>query len=118
MSRRPWRARLFLAGLAILTLAESRRVAWRLWRTSSLFRVGVMLDSFCRFVLVSGFELDGCQHAKRGVASLPAVPDLQILEDRVSHTLLADAQARGWIDEADRHRRLLHRLDTLIANTP
>ena len=29
--------------------------------------------------------------------------------------LAADAQARGWIDEADRHHRLLDRLDTLIA---
>jgi integrase len=32
-----------------------------------------------------------------------------------TQALLADAQARGWIDEADRHRRLLERLDTLIA---
>ena len=26
-----------------------------------------------------------------------------------------DAQRRGWIDETDRHRKLLARLDTLIA---
>ena len=32
-----------------------------------------------------------------------------------TETLIADAQTRGWIDEADRHRRLLDRLDTLIA---
>ena len=32
-------------------------------------------------------------------------------------TLAADAQARGWIDEADRHRRLLDRLDALITQT-
>jgi integrase len=31
--------------------------------------------------------------------------------------LAADAQARGWIDEADRHHQLLARLDTLIAQT-
>ena len=30
-----------------------------------------MLDSCCRFVLVSSFELDGCQHAERGVAPRP-----------------------------------------------
>lgn len=45
-------------------------------------RVGI-LDSCCRLVSVSSFELDGCQHAKRGVPSLPVVPDLQMLEDHV-----------------------------------
>lgn len=34
-----------------------------------------------------------------------------------AEALAADAQARGWIDEADRHRRLLARLDALIAQT-
>jgi len=32
-----------------------------------------------------------------------------------TQALAADAEARGWIDEADRHRHLLDRLDTLIA---
>lgn len=32
-----------------------------------------------------------------------------------TEALAADAQARGWIDEADRHHKLLDRLDTLIA---
>lgn len=31
-----------------------------------------------------------------------------------TQALIADAEQRGWIDEADRHRRLLARLDTLI----
>lgn len=31
-----------------------------------------------------------------------------------TQALAADAETRGWIDEADRHRRLLDRLDTLI----
>ena len=31
-----------------------------------------------------------------------------------TEALLTDAETRGWIDEADRHRRLLDRLDTLI----
>lgn len=31
-----------------------------------------------------------------------------------TEALAADAEQRGWIDEADRHRRLLARLDTLI----
>ena len=29
--------------------------------------------------------------------------------------LAADAETRGWVDEADRHRRLIERLDTLLA---
>ena len=32
-----------------------------------------------------------------------------------AHALAADAETRGWIDEADRHRRLIARLDTLLA---
>jgi hypothetical protein len=31
-----------------------------------------------------------------------------------TQALIADAEQRGWIDEADRHRRLLARLDTHI----
>lgn len=31
-----------------------------------------------------------------------------------TEALIIDAEQRGWIDEADRHRRLLTRLDTLI----
>jgi integrase len=33
-----------------------------------------------------------------------------------AEALAADAQARGWIAEADRHRRLIARLDTLLTN--
>ncbi len=37
---------------------------------------------------------------------------------RIDTAALADdAEQRGWIDEADRHRKLLARLDTLIAQT-
>ena len=34
-----------------------------------------------------------------------------------AHDLAADAAQRGWIDEADRHRKLIARLDTLIAQS-
>jgi integrase len=34
-----------------------------------------------------------------------------------TQALAADAERRGWIDEADRHRKLLARLDNLIAQT-
>jgi site-specific recombinase XerD len=32
-----------------------------------------------------------------------------------AEALAADAETRGWIDEADRHRRLIARLDTLLS---
>ena len=32
-----------------------------------------------------------------------------------TQALAADAEARGWIAEADRHQRLIARLDTLLA---
>ena len=34
-----------------------------------------------------------------------------------AHDLAADAEKRGWIDEADRHRKLISRLDALIAQS-
>ena len=57
-----------------------------------------------------------CEHCPsfRADAASATVPSAQRVDTR---TLLADAQTRGWIDEADRHRRLLDRLETLIANT-
>ena len=57
-----------------------------------------------------------CEHCPslRPVAESVAVLSAQRVDTRA---LLADARTRGWIDEADRHRRLLDRLDTLIANT-
>ena len=50
---------------------------------------------------------------RRHLRALPQLPHQRI----DTKALLADAQTRGWIDEADRHRRLLDRLDTLIADT-
>ena len=47
------------------------------------FGGGGLLDSCCCSVLVPSFELDWCQHAKRGAATLPVVPDLEVFEDRV-----------------------------------
>ena len=47
------------------------------------FCVGGLVDSRCGCWLVSSLELDGCKHAKRGVASLTVVEDLEVFEDRV-----------------------------------
>lgn len=55
-----------------------------------------------------------CEHCpsfRTDTASI-AVLAAQRIDTRA---LAADAEARGWIDEADRHHRLLDRLDTLIA---
>jgi integrase len=35
-----------------------------------------------------------------------------------AEALAVDAESRGWIDEADRHRRLVARLDALLAEEP
>ena len=55
--------------------------------------------------------------ANTAPASAPTPPRSPVLAaQRVdTEALLDDAAQRGWIDEADRHRRLLDRLDTLIA---
>jgi hypothetical protein len=55
-----------------------------------------------------------CEHCPsfRTDATHPPVLSAQGVD---AETLAADAEARGWIDEADRHRRLIARLDTLIA---
>jgi hypothetical protein len=57
-----------------------------------------------------------CEHCPsfRTDAASVAVLAVQRVD---TEALLADAQHRGWVDEADRHRRLLDRLDTLIAQT-
>jgi hypothetical protein len=52
-----------------------------------------------------------CPNFRTDVASLPILAAQRVDAD----ALAADAEARGWIDEADRHRRLISRLDALIA---
>jgi integrase len=55
-----------------------------------------------------------CEHCPsfRADASSVAVLGAQRVD---AHALAIDAEKRGWIDEADRHHRLISRLDTLIA---
>ncbi len=57
-----------------------------------------------------------CEHCPsfRTDAASQAVLAAQRID---AETLAADAEARGWADEADRHRRLVARLDALIAQT-
>jgi DNA-binding NarL/FixJ family response regulator len=54
--------------------------------------------------LIDGFELAGCEHAKRGVAALEVVEDLEVLEGRVGelevlHLLAAGKQNQEIADE-------------------
>jgi site-specific recombinase XerD len=55
-----------------------------------------------------------CEHCPNFRSEPGFLPVLQ-LQRADAATLAADAQARGWGDEAARHRRLIERLDTLIA---
>jgi hypothetical protein len=55
-----------------------------------------------------------CEHCpsfRAGAADLPVLAAQRV----DAKALAADAEKRGWITEADRHRKLLTRLDALIA---
>jgi site-specific recombinase XerD len=57
-----------------------------------------------------------CEHCPNLVTDTASIAVLSA--QRIDTAALADdAEQRGWIDEADRHRKLLARLDTLIAQT-
>lgn len=62
-----------------------------------------MLGSRCCCLLVSSFELDWCEHAKRCVPSLAVVPDLEVFEDGVGQ-LDAGSPALA-VEELDLHAR-------------
>ena len=55
-----------------------------------------------------------CEHGPNFRSETSFLPVLQ-LQRADAETLAADAAARGWGDEAARHRRLIERLDLLIA---
>ena len=54
-----------------------------------------------------------CEHCPNFRSEASFLPVLQ-LQRADAETLAADAQARGWGEEAARHRRLIERLDLLI----
>ena len=56
-----------------------------------------------------------CEHCPSFRADAASVTVLAAQRSDTA-ALAADAERRGWIDEADRHHRLLARLDTLIDN--
>jgi integrase len=56
-----------------------------------------------------------CEHCPSFSTATASVPIL-IAQRADTETLASDAQTRGWINEADRHHKLLARLDALIAH--
>lgn len=55
-----------------------------------------------------------CEHCPSLRADSTHLPALAA-QRQDSQTLAADAEARGWLEEADRHRRLIARLDSVMA---
>jgi hypothetical protein len=55
-----------------------------------------------------------CEHCPSFRTDATYLPVLAT-QRRDAEALVADAQARGWIEEADRHRRLIARLDAVMA---
>jgi len=55
-----------------------------------------------------------CEHCPNFRSGASFLPVLQ-LQRADAEALAADAETRGWGREAGRHRRLIERLDTLIA---
>lgn len=57
-----------------------------------------------------------CEHCPN-YRSDPSFLPILAAQKTDAERLAADAQARGWIDEADRHLQLVDRLDALISHT-
>lgn len=57
-----------------------------------------------------------CEHCPN-FRSEPAMLHVLAAQRADTEALAADAEARGWIEDAERHHRLIERLDTLISHT-
>jgi hypothetical protein len=64
---------------------------------------------------MAGMGIDNiCEHCPNFRSDTTYLPVLAAQRTR-AETLANDAEARGWISEADRHRKLIARLDFLIS---
>jgi integrase len=87
------------------------------WRTTPLLK-SRMAGGFCLRAPAQGAcsYANICEHCPSYRADPSSLPILAA--QRVDAEALAkDAEERGWIDEAERHHRLIARLDALIADT-
>jgi len=87
------------------------------WRTTPLLK-SRMAGGFCLRAPAQGAcsYANICEHCPSYRADPSSLPVLAA--QRVDAEALArDAEERGWIDEAERHHRLIARLDALIADT-
>jgi hypothetical protein len=60
-------------------------------------------------------QVNICEHCPNFRSDATFLPIL-LTQRADTAALVADAEARGWGDEAARHRRLIDRLDQLISN--
>jgi len=87
------------------------------WRTTPLLK-SRMAGGFCLRAPAQGAcsYANICEHCPSYRADPSSLPILAA--QRVDAEALArDAEERGWVDEAERHHKLLARLDALIADT-
>ena len=87
------------------------------WRETPLLK-SRMAGGFCLRAPAQGAcsYANICEHCPSYRSEPSSLPILAA--QRVDAEALArDAEQRGWIEEADRHHKLIARLDTLIADT-
>jgi site-specific recombinase XerD len=84
------------------------------WRTTPLIKAR-LAGGYCVRTLAQGVcpYTNICEHCPSFRTEATFLPALAA-QRADTEALLADAHQRGWGEEAERHRRLLERLDTLI----
>ncbi|MDA8072805.1 MAG: tyrosine-type recombinase/integrase [Actinomycetota bacterium] len=87
------------------------------WRAAPLIKAR-MAGGYCVRTLAQGActYTNICEHCPNYRSNITFLPIL-LTQRADAAALAADAEERGWGDEAARHRRLIERIDTLIART-
>jgi integrase len=87
------------------------------WRHAPLIKARLS-GGYCVRTLAQGVcaYTNICEHCPNFRSDATFLPTL-LTQRADASSLVADAEARGWGEEAARHRRLIDRLDRLIADT-